>query len=414
MAGSKKSRHTDPWTNASKNRSSIPLASIALRRRLNADRAWLRSRWKKTPLANTGHQLQSSHGQPQTFVQWCQPSLEICGSDNLVRQSVSERFQADATVVHDVYSLNGVAHYVVLSTEYYVRQRKLEDTTHSHPGKPAKCLSSARIPLILLDFAGFQWSSVMNTKSNRTSFAALSNDTNCGLRWFGVIFGLVFPMIITWGYFIFASSYVSSVQQATYLVVKCVQFAFPLVWVLLVLRGPLRFRPPTIQGLVLGAAFGVAVVGAGWFLFDLVLEDTAGFAAAVPRIRDKIAQFGIKSVWTYAALGLFYSLIHSLLEEYYWRWFVFGQLRKLVPLWPAIIVSALGFMGHHVILLSEFFKEAPWLAWLLSSLVAVGGVFWAWLYERTGSIYSTWLSHLLIDAGIFWIGYDLVRDRPLQ
>jgi uncharacterized protein len=46
----------------------------------------------------------------------------------------------------------------------------------------------------------------------------------------------------------------------------------------------------------------------------------------------------------------------------------------------------------------------------LSAGVAVGGAFWAWLYERTGSIFGPWLSHLLIDAGIFWIGYDLIRQ----
>jgi uncharacterized protein len=233
--------------------------------------------------------------------------------------------------------------------------------------------------------------------------------TRSTLRWIGVIFGLVFPLIITWGYFVLAARYSTSAQQTTYLVVKFIQFAFPLVWVFLVLREPLQLRRPDAGGLVLGAAFSLAVVGAGWLLFDMVLRDTPAFAAAAPKIRDKIAQFGIDSLWKYAALGFFYSVVHSLLEEYYWRWFVFRQLRNLVPLWPAIVVSALAFMGHHVILLSEFFKEAPWLAWLLSSAVAVGGVFWAWLYERTGSIYSTWLSHLLIDAGIFWVGFELVR-----
>jgi membrane protease YdiL (CAAX protease family) len=221
-------------------------------------------------------------------------------------------------------------------------------------------------------------------------------------------------MFITWGYFILAARYPSGVQQTTFLVVKCIQFVFPLVWVLLVLRESLQLRRPTTNGLVLGAAFSLAVVSAGWILFDLMLRDASAFAAAAPQIRDKIAQFGIDSTWKYAALGVFYSLIHSLLEEYYWRWFVFRQLRNLVPLWSAIFASALAFMGHHVILLSEFFKEAPWLAWLLSSAVAVGGVFWAWLYDRTGSIYSTWLSHLLIDAGIFWVGYDLVREGLLK
>jgi membrane protease YdiL (CAAX protease family) len=75
----------------------------------------------------------------------------------------------------------------------------------------------------------------------------------------------------------------------------------------------------------------------------------------------------------------------------------------------AIVVSAIGFMSHHVIVLNAFFNEAPLLVGLLSAAVAAGGVFWAWLYERTGSLFGPWLSHLLIDAGIFWIGYDLLR-----
>ena len=47
--------------------------------------------------------------------------------------------------------------------------------------------------------------------------------------------------------------------------------------------------------------------------------------------------------------------------------------------------------------------------WLFSVCVAVGGAMWAWLYERTGSLLGPWLSHLLVDAAIFAIGYDLVR-----
>jgi membrane protease YdiL (CAAX protease family) len=233
--------------------------------------------------------------------------------------------------------------------------------------------------------------------------------SNSTLRWCGVLFALVFPSFITWAYFIFAARYSGGVQQATYLVVKTIQFAFPLVWVWAILREPLRTRPAGARGLVLGAAFGAAVVGAGWLLFELAFRDTHVFKIAAEKIHDKIAQFGIDAVWKYVILGVFYSLLHSLLEEYYWRWFAFGQLRKLVPLWPAILVSAIAFAGHHVILLSEFFREAPWLAWLFASAVAIGGVFWAWLYDRTGSLYSTWLSHLVIDAGIFWIGYELVR-----
>jgi uncharacterized protein len=231
-----------------------------------------------------------------------------------------------------------------------------------------------------------------------------------GLHWFGVVFALVFPSVITWMYFVFAARYSGSVQQATFLVVKCIQFAFPIVWVWAVLREPLRLPVVQPRGLLIGAAFSAVVVMAGWIVFDSLLRETKVFAVAATKIHDKIAQFGIDTAWKYAILGVFYSIVHSLLEEYYWRWFAFRQLRGLIPLWPAAVLSAAAFTGHHVIVLSEFFREVPWLAWLFASGVAIGGVFWAWLYERTNSLYSTWLSHLLIDAGIFWIGYELVRE----
>jgi membrane protease YdiL (CAAX protease family) len=105
---------------------------------------------------------------------------------------------------------------------------------------------------------------------------------------------------------------------------------------------------------------------------------------------------------------VFYSIAHSLLEEYYWRWFVFSQLRRLIPLAPAIVVSALGFTAHHVLVLAHYFGWTSPLTLLFSASVAVGGAFWAWLYERTGSLLGPWLSHLVIDAGIFFIGFKLV------
>ena len=30
------------------------------------------------------------------------------------------------------------------------------------------------------------------------------------------------------------------------------------------------------------------------------------------------------------------------------------------------------------------------------------------IYRRSGSLYGAWLSHLLLDCGIMWIGYDLI------
>jgi membrane protease YdiL (CAAX protease family) len=230
------------------------------------------------------------------------------------------------------------------------------------------------------------------------------------LIWFGAIFALIFPTLITWGYFVYAERFSTSVEQSIYLVVKALQFGFPAAWVGLVLREPLLRERPGTQGLLLGAVFSAAVVGASWLVFTMFLRDTAVFQSAAEKIGGRLAQIGIDTAWKYAALGVSYALVHSLMEEYYWRWFAFGQLRRLVRVWPAILVSALAFMGHHVVVLGEFFHEMPWIAWLFSSAVAVGGVFWAWLYDRTDSLLGPWLSHLIIDAGIFWVGYELIGD----
>lgn len=236
------------------------------------------------------------------------------------------------------------------------------------------------------------------------------NATNPSIAWLGVTIALVYPTLATLIYFVGVESLPASVQQAAYLVVKIIQFTFPVVWVWLVLRERPRWQRPTTRGLALGVIFALMVVIGGWLLFELWLRETSVFQAAAALIYSKLGGFAIESRTAYAALALFYSFFHSLLEEYYWRWFVFGQLRRLLPLWPAVLVSALGFMGHHVVVLGQFFGGVSWLALLLAAAVGVGGVFWAWLYDRAGSLYAPWLSHLLIDAGIFWLGYRLLHD----
>jgi uncharacterized protein len=247
----------------------------------------------------------------------------------------------------------------------------------------------------------------MSTQSRRIRIER-SDRWQRQLRWGGAIFALTFPSAITWAYFVSAGAYSSGAQQAIFAVVKVLQFAFPIFWTWLILREPLRTGGASAQGILLGAVFSIAVVVAGWLVFDRVLRDMAFFASAAELIRAKIRGFGVDSLAKYAVLAAFYSMFHSLLEEYYWRWFAFRQLRQLIPANAAIALSALAFTSHHVIVLSQFFKESPLVVGLLSSAVAVGGAFWAWLYHRTNSLLAPWVSHALIDAGIFWIGYDLV------
>lgn len=227
--------------------------------------------------------------------------------------------------------------------------------------------------------------------------------------WCAVLFALVFPTLITVVYFIMLAGYPAIVQQTAYAAGKLMQFLFPVVWFILIERGRLAWQAPKRTDLLLAAGLGVALVAAALALYRFHLKPAGFFSdTVIEAVRGKVGGIGVASAPRYVALALFYSLIHSLLEEYYWRWFVFGQLRRLTSLPLAIGVSSLGFMAHHVCIVSVFFGWLSPASIGLSLAVAVGGVIWAWLYHRTGSLWGPWISHALVDAGIFLVGYDLV------
>jgi membrane protease YdiL (CAAX protease family) len=225
-----------------------------------------------------------------------------------------------------------------------------------------------------------------------------------------LLFALLFPTLVTWVYFVLLAESGTAIIWTACGVGKVVQFSFPLVWVLAMQHRRLGVRLPDGRGLAEGIGFGLFVLVVMLVLYHVWLYPAGYMDAAVAAVRQKLDEIGVRgprAPLKYLALGVFYSLFHSLLEEYYWRWFVFGQLRRLVPLWPAVAVSSLGFMAHHVLLLGRYFGGFSPMTVLFSLAVAVGGAAWAWVYHRSDSLWGPWLSHLCVDAGIFVIGYQM-------
>jgi membrane protease YdiL (CAAX protease family) len=223
----------------------------------------------------------------------------------------------------------------------------------------------------------------------------------------------VLPSVVTMAYYVIApqSGASPAVVQGVYTVAKAVQFALPIVWVVAVCREPIGWPRWNSRGVGVGLAFGALFGVAIWIGHELLSSHTAFFADVPQRVREKVEDVGLAGPLKFVAVGVFYTLLHSLLEEYYWRWFVFGRMRNLMPLAPAIIVSSAAFMAHHVLLLGLFFGGASPLTWLFSLSVMTGGAFWAWLYNRSGNLVAPWLSHALIDAAIFVVGYELTFAR---
>jgi uncharacterized protein len=229
--------------------------------------------------------------------------------------------------------------------------------------------------------------------------------------WIVVALSLLLPTAVTWLYFIALDGAEKSLQQGAYAIGKAIQFALPVAWVCFAQRQWPTISRPKTWSLIVGLFSGLAIGAAMLVLYLAVLRPAGLFEGPTATVRAKIESFGAGSPVAFVVLALFYSAIHSLLEEYYWRWFVFGQLARGCKLPLAIAVSGVGFAAHHVLVLGHYFGyfgSSSTFTWLFTLAIIIGGAFWAWLYRASGSLAGPWLSHALVDASIFAIGYQML------
>lgn len=213
---------------------------------------------------------------------------------------------------------------------------------------------------------------------------------------------MVLPTLAAWAYFHQWAG--TPAMMPIYTAGKLVQFALPIVWAwLYAWRWPRGVLAP--RGLVLALGFGaLAATGivAGYLLW---LSDDPLWQSAAARMTGRMAQAGFADPRWFLLLAVFYSLAHSGLEEYYWRWFVFGRLQERLRPALAIALASLAFASHHALIVAAFFPGELSLILALSAGVGGGGAVWCWLYRSSGSLLGPWLSHALIDAALMFVGY---------
>jgi membrane protease YdiL (CAAX protease family) len=228
------------------------------------------------------------------------------------------------------------------------------------------------------------------------------------LSWPILVLALTLPTAGALVYFV-AADPDSPAFKVSYAASKVVQFVLPVVVLLALDPGRLKAVRLSTRGLAGGIAFGVLTFAAIFGLYVLALRESAVLSGLADQVRAKVSGFGLHSPAGFAALAAFLSVLHSFLEEYYWRWFVHAGLRDRLPQAPAILLSSLAFAAHHVVVLHVYFPDRFWSATLPFALgVAAGGACWAWGYDRAGSLAGPWAAHALADAALMAVGFDLL------
>jgi membrane protease YdiL (CAAX protease family) len=192
------------------------------------------------------------------------------------------------------------------------------------------------------------------------------------------------------------------VGNALYMAGKGALYLTPLVWWLLVRRR--RFpvaRPPRgslREGVLVGVVLGALIIAA-YFLFGRSMMDPA-------RLRVAAAASGFDTPMRYVVMATCICLLNALLEEYAFRWFLYSRCRALLGTLGGALLGALLFTAHHVLVLMAYFE---WPIVLLGSFgVFVGGLIWQGLYERRGSVWPAYVSHMIVDVALMAIGASLL------
>ena len=225
---------------------------------------------------------------------------------------------------------------------------------------------------------------------------------------------LLFPLFQAYIYFDVMAAWSPMVQKTTYSITKILMFVFPAVYLGLILKEKMRLRPLNDRGLAEGTYFGLLVLVGICLLYYCYFKPLGIIApgtSVAEQISKKVTSFGIITPAPFLLFGCFVSFIHSGLEEYYWRWFAFGQLKRVCSKYPAMVISGIAFSLHHIIILGTYFGYTSQWTWLFSLGIAIGGFYWCWLYQRKDSIWASWLSHAWVDIAIFIVGYDLIFNK---
>nr|WP_320116626.1 CPBP family intramembrane glutamic endopeptidase [uncultured Desulfuromonas sp.] len=215
--------------------------------------------------------------------------------------------------------------------------------------------------------------------------------------WLWLALWLVFPALATW-----TSFTLQWWPQVLYPLSKVVLVVAPFaVWrlhsVIAALRQAGVKATHGLWGLVSGAVLGAVIFAAWQALFQGQINGDG--------IVAKLTSLNL--IDHYWSVALFIAMVNSLLEEWYWRGFVFERLkeRRLAAIWVVLLGGA-GFGFHHYFTLIVYFSLPITLFFTFATMVA--GALWSWMRTHGASLIDCYISHLIADVALLWIGWQLL------
>lgn len=148
-----------------------------------------------------------------------------------------------------------------------------------------------------------------------------------------------------------------------------------------------------LQSLGLGISIYMLIIGA-YFILSTYID--------LSEIREILHNSGDITRNNFFYVAIYISFLNSLLEEFFFRGFIFLSLNKIGPRVLAYLVSALGFALYHIGIMVDWFNIMIFLLALIA--LFFGGLIFNYLNEENKNIYNSWLVHMFANFALNTIG----------
>lgn len=156
----------------------------------------------------------------------------------------------------------------------------------------------------------------------------------------------------------------------------------------------LKSKKQLLLSVVLGLGVYIIIFGAYLVLKNFIdLEN-------IKRIMEKSINVNRDN---FVLVAIYISFINSLLEEFFFRGFIFLNFKKLMKREVAYIISAIAFAIYHVAIMANWFTIPLFI--LAMTGLFVGGLIFNYLNDENSNIYSSWLVHMAANFAINTVGF---------
>lgn len=158
-----------------------------------------------------------------------------------------------------------------------------------------------------------------------------------------------------------------------------------------------NFKIRSKKTLIHAAILGIAIY-LGILLVYFVLRNFINLDKII-EILDKSADVDKDNfIW----IAIYISFINSLLEEFFFRGFIFLNLRKASGRKSAYIISAFAFSIYHVAIMGSWFNPIIFIVAMIG--LFIGGIIFNYLNEKSENIYNSWIVHMMANFAINTVG----------